>query len=261
MFLRHSLLLASVLAWHPASAEDLGVTINWSGVYVGADVGKAFTSTNFSSDFAFLTPDSYSESGLAGGLHVGYGEQIGKLYLGVEGAWTGYSNAIVGDFLTNAPLFGPPADPSHCSRGALCSPRTVFVTELTESFETQIRSIASFKARLGYSVGRFLPYLATGVAGGTIPTRYLAETNLKMMRGIAVLSQSRSGYTVDDSEFAIGYTLGGGMEYALTSKVSIRGEYAFTDLGKRSFAHEDGSGSESFRTQLQEARLGISFRF
>lgn len=71
------------------------------------------------------------------------------------------------------------------------------------------------RARIGYAFDRVLVYAAGGVA--------YADRELKI-----------SG--VDkDSKTSLGYTVGGGVEYAATDNLIVRGEYRYTDLGSDTF--------------------------
>ena len=67
------------------------------------------------------------------------------------------------------------------------------------------------RARVGYAFDRFLAYAAGGVA--------YADREVRV-RGVG-----------RDSKTALGWTVGGGLEYAATDNVSVRGEYRYTDYG------------------------------
>lgn len=69
------------------------------------------------------------------------------------------------------------------------------------------------RARIGYAFDRFLVYGAGGLA--------YSDRELKIVG--------------KDSKTAVGYTVGGGIEYAATDNVSVRAEYRFSDYGRDTF--------------------------
>jgi outer membrane immunogenic protein len=250
------------LACAPATA---GEAQDWSGFYLGAHLGIGSLDTEFRSDFDLLPSDTYQSTPKSGGVHIGYGRELGGFYVGVEGDIGAYGDADVSAWSTSTSVSGGIVGgvvgsciASPCSGG-----RITTVTASAESVDTTLRSVAAVKARFGYPAGRFLPFVSTGVAAGDVETRYLAGTTTSTVRDDgAILEEPKTvGHLVEDREFMFGYTLGSGLEYAINSRVSIRGEYVFTDLGKRIYEHPDGTGSESFKTRLHEGRIGLSLRF
>jgi outer membrane immunogenic protein len=74
----------------------------------------------------------------------------------------------------------------------------------------------SVRGRLGYAFDRVLLYATGGAAFAAIQDTYLTAPG-------AFASQSRS---------RVGWTVGGGLEYAVTNNWSIRAEYRYTDYGR-----------------------------
>ena len=72
------------------------------------------------------------------------------------------------------------------------------------------------RARAGYAVDRFLPYLAGGVAF----TKYKVVID-------------ESGDIASDSQSLTGWTVGAGVEYAFTDQLMGRFEYRYTDFGEQ----------------------------
>ena len=249
------------LACAPATA---GEAQDWSGFYLGAHLGIGSLDTEFRSDFDLLPSDTYQSTPKSGGIHIGYGREVGGFYVGVEGDIGAYGDADVSDWSTSTSASGGIVGGvvGSCIAPPCPAGRITAVTASAEGFDTTLRSVASVKARLGYPVGKFLPFVSTGVAAGDVETRYLAGTTTSTVRDDgAILGEPEAVGHFEDREFMFGYTLGGGLEYAINSRVSIRGEYVFTDLGKRIYEHPDGTGSESFKTRLHEGRIGLSLRF
>ena len=77
--------------------------------------------------------------------------------------------------------------------------------------ETRNRWLATGRGRIGYAWDRFLPYITGGVAFGDIRMTPAAGTS--------------------ETKSKVGYTLGGGVEYAFLGAWSAKIEYLYVDLG------------------------------
>jgi outer membrane immunogenic protein len=122
----------------------------------------------------------------------------------------------------------------HGSTPVTCSPNC----------ETRNNWLATFRGRIGYAFNRFLPYVTGGLAAGDI------EAGLA---GRATQSDTRAGWTI-----------GGGVEWALAGPWTAKLEYLYADLGKMSCgsaacAGVVGSTDVDFRANI--LRAGINYRF
>ncbi|RWB06593.1 MAG: porin family protein [Mesorhizobium sp.] len=92
------------------------------------------------------------------------------------------------------------------------------------------------RLRLGYAVDRLLPYVAGGVAFGDIDT---------------------SSNTVSGSfgDTFTGWTIGAGLDYAMTDNLLLRAEYRYTDFGTESLP----TGNVDLK--INEVRFGIAYKF
>ncbi len=95
---------------------------------------------------------------------------------------------------------------------------------------------ATLRARAGYSVDRFLLYGTGGLAVG----------------GLKVSNPAAS-----DDRTVSGWTLGGGVEAAVTSSVTARLEYRYTDLGSHAFA--TSPANVGFTSGQIMAGVGLKF--
>jgi outer membrane immunogenic protein len=115
------------------------------------------------------------------------------------------------------------------------------IDDNTSSFGIKERSrwTGATRARVGYAFNRFLVYGAGGVAYAR--------------RKISV------GGLGSDSKNAVGWTVGGGLEYAATDRVAVRVEYRYTDFGSDSFS----PGGVRDRASYDEHRVmaGVSYKF
>lgn len=121
-------LAADLPARVPAIAPaPVFTAVNWSGLYVGAQVGYGWGRQVWRD-----APLSFNGDGVVGGLHAGYNIQSGALVFGVEA-----------DF--------------ELSGGR--------VEDVTTGFEAREQYRGSLRLRTGYAFDRALLYVTGGVAG------------------------------------------------------------------------------------------------
>jgi len=170
----------------------------WTGIYIGGQIGYAWgtSNTNLGDNFGDYTSFSTNNSGVIGGAHVGYNLQLSQFVVGLEGDVDGssLSKTVYGDPLIGAGTgFG------------------VFVpTTISGNLGVQ----GSIRGRVGYAWDRVLLYATGGVAFG----------------GFNGSISTPIGYD-SASTTRVGWTLGGGLEYAVTNNWSIRAEYRYTQFG------------------------------
>jgi outer membrane immunogenic protein len=197
------------------------------------------------------TFDRTSAGFTAGGL-AGYNYQLGSFLLGAEtdfnyidshpDKYGSTSNLCCETFVPkpSAPLDVVPTAPSSGHSLPTRSPARpfsppvlvpIFATEtLGHDSRSQLNWFGTARARLGFlPTARLLVYGTGGLAYGEV------ERNLEYSNVFSGLVTSRS-WQGSDSSVRVGWTLGAGAEYALTSTISIRAEYLYLDLGKSTVA-------------------------
>jgi outer membrane immunogenic protein len=115
-------------------------------------------------------------------------------------------------------------------------------TNCVSTCETSSDWLATARGRLGYAFDRFLPYVTAGAAFGG-------------------LKGSVAGFG-SFSETAVGWTAGGGVEYAFIDHWSAKVEYVYVDLGKSNCGTTCSGGNPfdaTFTTNV--VRGGINYRF
>jgi outer membrane immunogenic protein len=245
----------------PASAP----AIHWSGFYVGVNAGgdwyggKGFAG---GSNVRSLLPasniinvpstfDRTSAGFTAGGL-AGYNYQIGRFVLGGETDFnymdsrsdsSGSTSILCCEILEptppaptaplavvpittgsghSLPTAGPPVPPIH-----LPALVPIYAVEtLGHTSKSQLNWFGTARVRFGYvPTQRLLVYGTGGLAYGEV------QGNLEWSNVFSGIATSRY-WQGSDSDVRVGWTLGAGAEYALTSSISIRAEYLYLDLGK-----------------------------
>jgi outer membrane immunogenic protein len=177
----------------------------WTGAYVGAQAGYEWGRTSnavFTDPGVFLAGlSSYDGSGVVGGVHIGYNYQISQFVLGVEGDVEGssYSGSATG---------------------------TVPFT----SYTTRIPVQGSIRGRVGIAWDRVLFYATGGVEIADIENTY-ASPPFAAGGFFALAIPARPAAYDSFSSGRVGWTVGGGVEYAIDPNWSVRAEYRYTDFG------------------------------
>jgi outer membrane immunogenic protein len=94
------------------------------------------------------------------------------------------------------------------------------------------------RGRIGYAFDNVLPYLTGGLAWG-----HNEIENLDL------------GITSDKTH--VGWTVGGGLEYALTNNWTVKAEYLYMDLGDEFY---DSIGEDA-GLKASTARIGVNYKF
>ncbi len=199
----------------PAPAPYIPPAFTWTGFYIGGNVGGAFGDGSLKTEtsvagvpmFTNIIPNNFNNAATSviGGGQVGYNYQFGLGVVGIESDfdWTGIDRSA------SVTLAGP---------GALST--TTFA-------RTEVNWIGTTRGRLGYAFGyenRLLVFGTGGVAYGGV------QNNGSITINGAPAGDAWSG---SNSPTLVGWTAGGGLEYAITNNITIRGEYLFYDLGSQ----------------------------
>jgi len=216
--MRHQFLLGSMSAialTGSAFAADLAPPppivpiFTWTGAYIGGQIGYAWTSgaNNFTgvdpySGAAFVSSVGQTPNGVIGGANLGYNLQINQWVIGLEGSVDGTS-------MTNT--------------GALAFPDGAIVT-----LHTNAPVQGSIRGRVGFTFDRILIFATGGVAFGEFDSQYNYD-GLGATVGAVHLAPFYASSNFSDTH--VGWTVGGGIQYALTDDWSVRAEYRYTDWG------------------------------
>jgi outer membrane immunogenic protein len=60
---------------------------------------------------------------------------------------------------------------------------------------------------------------------------------------------------------SVGWTIGGGVEFAATDNITLKAEYLYADFGKASFAGPAGLAAADVTTKASIVRTGVNFKF
>lgn len=149
------------------------------------------------------------------GVFAGYNYQSEGIVLGFEADWT------------HTRLYGYSED--HIGRQVSLSNGLRDVVDLTGSAAAELKDYGTFRARLGYTAGNFLPFVTGGVAVGHATFTRSAGISLFEYKPDGTLSGQLTPppfLKVKDAVVA-GFAAGVGMDVAVTQNIFVRGEYQY----------------------------------
>lgn len=271
----------------PAAAQDKpadrgnGATLaatayNWTGLYVGMNAGAAWgtygaqTSTTVSPSYLFSPLDvaavnaagvqTMKRSGFVGGMQAGYNWQAGSAVFGIEGDLDFvHLNAAANSGAVRYPVGSGFGERS----GGIFFPNNQFVVSSYANADW----LATLRPRLGIATGNWLFYATGGLALTQLQGQMLFTDGNAVG---AVLGAEQQG---DVSKLRAGYAVGGGIEAALTDRLSVKAEYLFVDFG-RTYAQQVESNfatfftppvaqnfTESLNLRASLLRFGLNYHF
>ncbi len=207
----------------------------WTGLYVGGQVGYAFGRTAALETSGAAPAVAFNvgrPDGVIGGGHVGYNFStqglpvLGNIIPGFGGG--GFVVGVEGDV--------DGAD-DHSTR---------VIGALGESFRNGIQGSA--RGRVGIAVDRALFYATGGAAFAAFTDDFASPA------GFDTFSHTR-----------VGYTVGGGVEYAINPHLALRAEYRYSDFGTYNSVSGTAFLPNTVNTQervtIQRVQAGFSYKF
>ncbi len=222
---------------------------SWTGAYIGANLGAHFgtDSTTTATDAAgfgaagaasidSLTPGSVKLAGLEGGGQVGFNLQFSPIVVGFE---------------ADAQWLGGSATRTIAGFGGGLAAGDQFTTAANSAWLT------TFRGRLGAAFNRALLYVTGGGAYS-----FVNFTDSFGSFGNTSIA------TVSNNSGVLGWTVGGGLEWALSENWTARGEYLYVNFGSVNTSVPScaacGAGSDITVTHKYTeslARAGLNYKF
>jgi opacity protein-like surface antigen len=223
---------------------------NWSGFYAGVNAGAAWGSYD---PVTSTVPGGYlggttlpalvngaglqsiSPKGFTGGEQIGYNWQFGKYVVGAEADW----NYLHLNGAANSGAVGYPFNPGN-----------FFVV----SSYAHSDWLVTARARAGYAANNWLFYATGG----------LAVTNIKSDLLFGDSFGALQAASANTTKF--GYAAGAGVEWGLSDKWSVKGEYLHVGFGRTAAAQTASTIPTQVFNQSEElnadiVRLGLNYRF
>jgi outer membrane immunogenic protein len=236
----------------------------WTGVYLGGQIGYAWGNDHASVNAfnpgtpgtpgvacspntevcvpipgtpgippLFLSgPFGSSPQGVIGGAHIGYNLQLTQWVIGLEGS-------VEGTSLSKTIGVGDPFG----------------FAGISDTIRSPIQG--SIRGRLGYAWDRVLFYATGGVAFAGVDNTYTAS----IIAPVSLFLNEKISQT------RVGWTVGGGLEYAVTNNWSVRAEYRYSDFGpswnypSAVFFPAGGTLTVGHHLTQNQVQVGFSYKF
>ncbi len=205
---------------YPVKAEIVPVqTFSWTGFYIGGNVGWGWASNSLDYNI-FAGPtvsyDMGDSNGFTGGFQAGYNYQFANnVVAGVEADFQFADINNKGTLLFRGPLGGG-------------------------SVSQKVDYFGTIRARAGYAMDRFLPYITGGAAWANVGHS-----------DIWGQSQSATKW---------GWTIGAGAEYAVTNNWTVKAEYLYAAFDDHKTTYTNGSSLKS-GVELSTLKAGVNYKF
>jgi outer membrane immunogenic protein len=234
----------------PASAADLPAQVytkapvmvplyNWTGFYLGANIGgswgKQNTGLSSATTGATVVPGSVSPDGVIGGGQIGYNWQADHWVFGIEADFQGSGQRDPGAFTSAAAV--------TCGTNCFLAPGdNLPYTDKLDWFGT-------VRGRVGWAADRWLPYLTGGLAYGH-----------GSISGSGTIGAAPVSFSA--SQDYVGWTIGAGLEWAFADHWSAKVEYLYIDFGNGpTAAVTPGFNVTTGRMTDNIGRFGVNYKF
>ena len=241
-----------------APAPYVAPLFTWTGFYVGVNAGAAWHGDNdcpglynytngvLGSRYTAFSPACNSEdTAFTGGVQAGFNWQMGSVVFGIEGDVNWVGNDTKRGFVN---YVGPNGIGS------------AYAYSLDGSAHSNM--LGGLRGRLGWSFDRAMLYIAGGAAfrnSGRDEVVYAYNNS-----GVQV-----AAFAPNSSRNNVGWSLGGGIEWAFTNNVSLKLEYLHSQFDRGDNVYvTSNSGytgyaffTDSRRDSVDVARIGINYRF
>ncbi len=200
------------------------VVQQWGGVYAGINAGYGKASY-------LSSTKNYSVNS------VGYGETTTNADGPVVGGLVGYNHQFSNNVILGAEVDMDYADirasgsPNDKNFGASSNSGSYYFTNyFNASGRTGLDWNGTARARAGYSLGNFMPYVTAGLAYGNISTS--TDINSLYAQGNSTQSWvSNSNLSSSFGNVQFGWAAGAGAELKVADHWSVKGEYLYTSIG------------------------------
>lgn len=186
--------------------------------------------------------------GFAGGLHVGYNYQIRNFVLGIEGSY---------DF---GDIDGSGKGEITPKGGSLYTGQSLDTTPAYVTAKSSLESLASLRARLGFTAGSLMLY---GTGGVAVVDFYGSVVSPDGFPHPEDPDTPNASGRINLSDSMYGWVVGGGFEYLFANGFSIRVEGLRYDFGSVGFSAEDEENIEQMvgrqDVKVDQVRVGLSY--
>ncbi|WP_273789050.1 outer membrane protein [Bartonella sp. ML70XJBT] len=238
---------------------------SWTGFYLGAQIGSRSMKTDKGS--STLGYHDLKLSGMLGGLYTGYNVDLGNgviFGLDTDVSFIGKKDTInsltkyIGTGLNkDLDTINQLLDDAKIERKD--GLKVANGDEYVESITMKEKWSGATRVRIGFAADRIMPYIAGGVAY----TQMQGITALEVKKDRLLPAENNggkliaSGNVYDETKTLVGFTLGAGVDFAMTDNVLLRAEYRYSDYGKKKYFKD----TAELQYKTNDFRVGVAYKF
>lgn len=231
------------------------MNMNWSGFYFGGFGGLSETrfrtdkgvlniaNGNFNGTVVLdqLSPSQLvltaprSDRGATYGVFAGYNYAFGDVIFGVEAEYSRVDQQTTASTL----------------EGRRVGSGDVYIASVQDA---RLNDFFNARLRFGYAYGRLLPYFTIGAAAGRFDTNIAVASDWRSASSNYTTSYFGWPRVIGGAKkdvWGYGWSIGGGLEAALTENLIVRGEYLFTSF----------NDVEGVTVNVNTARVAAAIKF
>lgn len=227
--------------------------VDWNGIYLGGHGGYSSAHSGFKNAYrplvanelrdpftelelnalSMLASRGGSTDGASYGAFIGFNYQFEETVVGIEADYIRFDRkAVTSDSIVSS---------STDSLGYL---NTV---NLSGSASARVEDYGTLRARGGYAIGNFLPYITGGLAVGRVHTERSLTIKNYVYSEVSVPEPRSIPKNKAITKTMGGFALGAGLEFALTQNILLRGEYQYVMLNDFEKSSANGIGINTVR--------------
>ncbi|PIT69960.1 outer membrane protein [Bartonella tribocorum] len=240
---------------------------SWTGIYLGGQIGNfsGKTTANYlTKETGIWNPVEKENlpklSGFMGGVYAGSNIDIDNGFIiGIDTdiMWSNKKST------KNIPL--PKKDKpgekksleraSHSRDDSHEDASTTLVESVSHTLKQKWSGAT--RVKVGFAVDRMMPYVSGGIAYTQLQNILSVVVDSKTVDDNKSRAIDLSDFQHDEKKTMIGYTLGGGVDFAMTDNIIVRAEYRYSDFGKKKFVQD--KVEMSYKTN--DFRVGVAYKF
>ncbi len=244
----------------PVKAAPMVAVYNWTGLYIGANVGWAsgrYAESTFVDVASNMNATARTAITNTGAVTLNNGGVIGGLQLGynMQAPGSSFVWGAEGDinFLSNK---------ASRDTGNVVEPVSGVVVRSIDEVKTNW--LATLRLRGGLAFDRSLIYVTGGLAAGQVNASKSFSWNFA--DGCPILNTLNNCHVGSSNSTRTGGVVGAGWEFAFANNMTLKAEYLYANLGSKTYrTFNAGIGATQWadhtvKTTIQTARIGLNWR-
>ncbi|WP_332060324.1 outer membrane protein [Bartonella sp. CB74] len=248
--------------FEPTASAVIVPAFSWTGFYLGGQIGglSGRTSLSYLGDGNTRRVNPIKKenlpqlSGFVGGIYAGSNVDIERGFIiGIDTdiMWSGKKDTKAINAISINLRKIERSDRSDREKEEEYRDEDLVAFPGVMRYTLKQKWFGATRVRVGFSADRVMPYVAGGIAYTQLRNIYKKSDEKK--RNLVDFAD----FFYDEKKTMVGYTLGGGVDFAMADNMIMRAEYRYSDFGKKKFAHD----KMEIGYKTNDFRVGIAYKF